>query len=139
MSASTSLNTGVPARDFGYYAVQCLTKTVNFATLGIGTADTVVVGTLPAGSMVLHSGVRITTAFNASTNVLVVGQSSASNADIIAAGDVDETALAGTIVARGSGLTFANDTTIYALYTQTGTPATAGVAVITVTYVVVPT
>ena len=48
MSASTSLNTGQSARDLGYGVVQAISKTVAYNTLGIGTADTVKLGTLPA-------------------------------------------------------------------------------------------
>lgn len=135
MSASTSLNTGQPARDIGLGVVQFLTKSIAFNTLGIGTADTVKVGTVPSGAQLLQCIVRATTAFNAATtNVVIIGTASGSDADIIGAADVDETT-AGTLVSlTGAGLAFSADTPIYVKYSQTGTAATAGAAVITITY-----
>lgn len=136
MSASTSLNTGQPARNISYGVVQAITKTVAFDTLGIGTADTVKVGTLPSGAQIVDVIVRVTAVFNAATtNVLTVGTASGSDADIVAAGDVNEGATGTTVVERGQDLAFAADTPIYAKYTQTGTAATTGTAIITITYV----
>jgi hypothetical protein len=136
MSASTSLNTGQPARDIGYGVVQAITKTVAYNTLGIGTADTVKVGTLPSGAQILSCIVRVTTAFNATTtNVLIIGTASGSDADIVAATDVDESTAATTIILTGAALAFSADTPIYVKYSQTGTAATAGAAVITITFV----
>lgn len=136
MSDSTSLNTGQPARNLLYGVVQAIVKTVAFDTLGIGSTDTVKVGTLPAGAQIVDCIVRVTTAFNAATtNVLIVGTSSGSNADIVAAADVNEGAAGTTVVERGQDLAFSSDTPIYVKYTQTGTAATTGAAVITITYV----
>lgn len=135
MSASTSLNTGQSARDISYGVVQAITKTVSFDTLGIGSADTVKVGTLPSGSQIVSAIVRVTTAFNAATtNVLTVGATSA-NTNVVSASDVDEGTIGTTVCTRGCDLAFSSDTPIYAKYTQTGTAATAGSAVITILYV----
>jgi hypothetical protein len=136
MSASTSLNNTQSARDISYGVVQAITRTVAYNTLGIGTADTVKVGTLPNGAQCLEMIVRVTTAFNAATtNVLTVGTASGSDADFAGAVDVNE-GLAGTVVDMTcAGLAFSADTPIYVKYTQTGTAATAGAAVITITYV----
>lgn len=131
-----NLFTGQSARDISYGVVQAITKTVVYNTLGVGTADTVKVGTLPSGSQCIECIVRVTTAFNAATtNVLTVGTSSGSNADIVAASDVNEAATGTTIVATCAGLTISADTPIYAKYTQTGTAATAGSCQVTITYV----
>lgn len=136
MSASTSLNTSVPARDLGFGIAQSITKTVAYNTTGIGTSDTVYLGSLPSGAQILACVVRVTAAFNAATtNVLTVGTSSGSDADIVAAGDVDETATGTTLVYSGCDLAISADTPVYVKYTQTGTAATAGAAVITLTYV----
>lgn len=135
MSASTSLNTGLPARDIGYGVVQAISKTVNYNTPGIGTTDTVALGAVPSGAQILACTVRVTTAFNAATtNVLTVGTSSGSDADVVAAGDVDESTAGTTVEYRGCDLAFTADTTIYVKYAQTGTAATAGSAVVTLTY-----
>lgn len=136
MSASTSLNRGESARDISYGVVQYITETARFNTLGIGTADTVLVGTLPAGAQILSCIVRVTAVFNAATtNVLTVGTSAGSNADIVGAADVTEGSLGTVIVDTGAGLAFSADTPIYVKYTQSGTAATTGAAVITITYV----
>lgn len=136
MPASTSLNTGLPARDIGFGVVQAIVKTVAYNTLGIGTADTVKVGSLPSGSQIVSCIVRVTTAFNAATtNVLTVGTASGSDADIVAAADVDETAAGTTVATRGCDLAFTADTPIYVKYAQSGTAATAGAALITILYV----
>lgn len=137
MSASTSLNTGQPARDLGYGVVQCIARTINFNTPGIGTTDTVKVGTIPSGAQITSAVIRIKTAFNAvTTNVIIVGTSTGSNADIVADGDIDETATGTAVVLRGCDLDFTADTAVYAKYSQTGTAATAGVAYVVINYVV---
>lgn len=137
MSASTSLNTGQPARDLGYGIVQAIARIVSFDTPGIGTTDTVKVGTLPNGAFITGVFVRINTAFNAATtNVLTVGTSSGSDADLVADADVDETATGTSQVMRGVGLSVAADTAVYAKYAQTGTAATTGSATIVINYVV---
>lgn len=123
------------ARNNGSQTIHFIGKDVTFATVGIGTSDTVKVGRVPSGSMLLPAQVRITTAFNAATtNVLTVGTATGSDADVVASNDVDETATGQTIVARGAALTFANDTDIYVKYTQTGTAATTGAATILIPY-----
>lgn len=137
MSASTSLNTGQPARDIGYGVVQAIVKQITYATPGVGTADTVKIGTLPLGAVITNVIARIETAFNAATtNVIIVGTSTGSNADVIADGDLDETATGTTQVMRGVGLSITADTAIYAKYSQTGTAATAGVATFVINFVV---
>lgn len=136
MSASTSLNTGVPARDIGYGMPQYLYKEVAYNTKNIDTADSVIIGVLPAGAILTECLVRVTEAFNASTNALTAGSSSGSNADVVAGGDVDETATGTTSVTRGLAVVFSSETTIYAKYAQTGTAATAGAARFVLTYIV---
>lgn len=124
------------ARDNGSQNVQTISRTVNYNDTGIGTADTVKVGTLPASAQIVFASVRVKTAFNAATtNVLTVGTSGGSDADVIADADVDETAAGATVDFRGAGLDFASDTAIYARYTQSGTAATQGQAIIVVGYV----
>ena len=136
MSASTSLNTGQAARDISYGVVQAITKTVAYNTLNVSTADTVKVGTLPAGAQIVSCIVRITAAFNAATtNVLTVGTSAGSNADVISDADLSEGVTGTTVGTRGCDLSITSDTPIYAKYTQTGTAATAGNAIITILYV----
>lgn len=123
------------ARNDGSQNLHFIAKDISFDTPGIGTSDTVKVGRIPAGSMLFPAQVRITTIFNAvTTNVITVGTSAGSNADVVAAGDVDESATGVTIVEAGAALVFANDTDIYVKYTQTGTAATTGAATVLIPY-----
>jgi hypothetical protein len=128
---------GSVAREIhGLQAVHTFRKTVNFNDTGIGTADTVPIGVIPAGAFIIDVKVKIVTAFNAgTTNVLTAGSNAGSDNNIVAAGDVDETATGTTSVSTGWGLAFAADTTIYARYTQTGGAATTGQATFVISYV----
>src|SRR5690348_8840039 len=122
MSSSTSLNTGQSARNIGYGVVQAITASIAFNTLGIGTSDTVKVGTLPSGAQCLSCIVRVTTAFNAATtNVLTVGTASGSDVDFVSSTDVDEGSAGTTVDMTCAGLAFTADTPIYVKYAQTGT------------------
>lgn len=124
------------ARNDGSQNVHFIGKDVVYNTVGIGSADTVKVGRIPAGSMIIAAYVRVTTAFNAATtNVLTVGQNAGSDTDIVAAGELNEGVTGTTVVLTGAALTFASDTDIYVRYTQTGTAATAGAASIIITYI----
>lgn len=127
---------GSVARLYQSQLVHYMRKEVDYNTAGVGSSDTVLVGTLPSGAEIVDCWVNVKTAFNAgSTNVLTAGTSSGSNADIVAAGDVDETATGVTQVTRGWGLAITADTKIYAKFTETGTAATAGKARIMIAYI----
>lgn len=126
---------GNQARAQHTQVVNTFRKTVNYNDPGISAG---VKGfTLPLGAFIVSVLVEIVTAFNAaSTNVLTVGTNATSYNDIVAAGDVDEGSLAVTAVTRAYGrslcATAAKD--VYFKYTQSGTAASAGVAVIVIQY-----
>lgn len=123
------------ARNDGSQNIHFLGKDVAYNTVGIGSSDTISMGKVPAGARLLGCDVYVDTAFNAATtNVLTVGTSSGSNADIVASGDVDETATGATKVLRGNALTFSSDTEVYVKYTQTGTAASAGAASVVLSF-----
>ena len=125
---------GTTARELGFQAVHYYKKTVNFNDLGIATG--VPFGTLPMNAEIVNVVVKVKTVFNAgTTNVLAVGTTGV-GVDIVAAADVNEAALGSTTVLTGNALSFAVDTPMYASFTQTGTVATTGKAVIIVAYVV---
>lgn len=127
---------GVAARQDPRQVVNTLKKTVNFGDVGIATGNGFD-NYLPQGAFIENVLVEIVTAFNAvTTNVLTVGTNSANFDNIVAAGDVDETALGVTQVTRalGRSLTAAGDVLPYAKYTQTGTAASAGQAIIVIFY-----
>lgn len=112
-------------------------KTVNFNDVGIGTG--IYMGTLPAGAQVTSTSVNVLVVFNAvTTNVLTAGINGPStNNNLVAAGDVDEASVALTngIKPTGTALVpLAADSDILVMYTQTGTAATTGQAVIIVKY-----
>jgi hypothetical protein len=125
-------------RRFHTQQVHFLRKTVNYNDAGIATDGTVLVGTMPPNSFVIATNVHVQTVFNAATtNVLLVGTAATNNA-LVASADVNEAAVATTRVAPATqpGLLAPTvDIDLFAVYTQTGTAATTGKAVIVVEYV----
>jgi hypothetical protein len=117
-----------PARQLHTQQVHYLRKRVNYNDSAIGTG--VVMGTLPAGAMIVNLNVRASVAFNAgTTNALNVGT---------AAGGTQVFTDAATAGARSPtipNLSFASDTDIYVQFAQTGTAASAGQADIVIAYV----
>ena len=131
------MSTSGRARDLGLQAVHYLRKTVNYNDTGIGTADTVKVGRLPAGAFITNTLVRVDTVFNAATtNVLTIGTNAASDNNIVASGDVNEASAITFVCTTGNGLSITSDTDVYARYTQTGTAATTGKATVVITFAV---
>lgn len=125
-----------PARQGTTQQVNYIRKTVNFNDPGV-SSPTNPFARLPLNAFIVGVQVEIVTAFNAATtNVLTIGTSTTAN-EIVAAGDVDETAVATTDVlrARGASLTAAAEKNLYAKYTQTGTAATAGKANVVIAYI----
>ncbi len=127
---------GTTARQYHQQQVHYIRRTVNFNDPGI--AGGVPIGILPAGATIIDAQVVVTTAFNAATtNNLLVGTTAGGN-DIIATGD----SAAGTTGLKrlasatiGVNAVRAADTTLFAAYTQSGTAATAGRAVICIEFV----
>ena len=125
------------ARQFELQAVHYLRADIAFNTTNIAAG--VEIGAVPASAKIKQIIVYVDEAFNAgTTNVLVAG-TTAAGTNLVAASDVTE----GTIgvytpadaANQGRGLVFASDTTLYVSYTQTGTAATTGKAVVIVSYV----
>lgn len=126
------------ARQTQFQLVHYLRIAVNFNDTGIGSG--VAKQTLPAGAIIIGTDVNILTAFNAvSTNVLTAGiNGPTTNNNIVAAGDVDETAVALTQNVKPTGtalVSLAADSIVYVMYTQTGTAATTGAAIIIIKYI----
>jgi hypothetical protein len=116
-----------PARQLHTQQTHYIRKRVNWNDSAIGTG--VIMGTLPAGAMLLAIAVRVNTAFNAATtNALNLGT---------AAGGTQigtDAATAGARFPTVPNLSFAADQDVYVQYAQTGTAATAGQADIVITY-----
>lgn len=121
------------ARNLGIQAVHYFRKTVNFDDIDIGTG--VKLGTIPANARIIDCMLVVETVFNAgTTNVLTVGTSGGSNADVAGSSDVTEGTVGAYRSTAGSKLTFSADTDINVMYTQTGTAATTGKATVMVAY-----
>lgn len=116
--------------------VNTLKKTVNYGDAGI-SSGIAFDQSLPIGAYVLSVDVEVVTAFNAATtNVLTVGTNSTSYNNLASAVDVTAgTAnLYGATRGKGRSIAAAADKSVFVKYTQTGTAATAGQAVIVITY-----
>lgn len=124
---------GTVARDFQKQMVHYLRKGFTYANDG----ETLTVGVVPAGAVVIRAGVVVSTAFDAGTNnVLDIGTAADTDgfATDLALGTI------GVIVADEMATTndagpYASDTTIQAVVDLTGTAATAGVGTIWVEYI----
>jgi hypothetical protein len=129
------------ARRNALQLVHYLRFTVNFNDPGIAGAGGAPKQTLPKGAILIGTDVNVVTPFNAATtNVLIVGSQTAGaiNSDVVAAADVTETAAGLTQNIKPTGnmlVPLANDTQIFAQFTQTGTAATAGKAIVIVKYI----
>lgn len=125
-----------PARQDPRQVANTLKKTVNFNDAGV-SSGIAFDNSIPAAAFILRVMVEIVTVFNAaSTNVLTVGTNSTTYNDLVAAADVNEAATGVTDVTRGWGRSIAAsaDKTPYVKYTQTGTAATTGQAVIVIEF-----
>jgi len=130
------MSTSGKARDTGMQMTHFLRKRVNFNDTGIGTLNTVKVGTLPAGALITLMAARVNTVFNAvTTNVLTFGTDSATNANLAGAGDINEASATYQNITTGLGLAITADTDVFVRYTQTGTAATTGQADIVILYI----
>lgn len=124
-----------PSRRDPRQVANTLKRLINYNDVDVALAA--FANSLPLGANITDVQVEVITAFNAgTTNVLTVGTNSASYNNIVAAADVDETAIAVTKVTRGLGqsIAAAAEKPVYAKYAQTGTAATAGQALVTITY-----
>ena len=124
-----------PARNSGEQNIHMFMKTVNFADAGIAAAYQF--GTLPQFSFISSIMVQCSVIFNAgTTNVLTIGTTKANANEIAGAADINEAVTTYQTVATGlgNGLTQAGDTPLFVKYTQTGSPATTGTAVIMISF-----
>lgn len=131
---------GSSARDVMMPVTQTIARILNFDTQG--ASDGLVVGILPANSIILNWHVRVLTAFNAgTTNPITIG-TTATGAQVMAAASITNYNTAsnstgyyfGGPVNSTGWAQFSTDTTIYMAYVSTGTAATTGKAVIVVEY-----
>lgn len=124
------------ARQDPRQVVNTLRKTVNYNDVGIATG-VAFDQSLPQGAFISLVMVEIVVVFNAvTTNVLTVGTNASSYNNIVGAADLNEAALGTTECTRsyGRSLAASADVTPVAMYTQTGTAATTGQAIILIQY-----
>lgn len=133
------MTTGTPgstARRNSSQQVGYLRFTVNFNDVGI--ASGVNKQWLPAGAVITDTSVYVGAAFNAgTTNVITVGLGGSANT-IVASGQVTpgSTGLTNAIAPTGNALgPLASDLQVNVTYTQTGTAATAGQAIVMIKYI----
>lgn len=127
---------GSTARNDYSQDLQTIRFRVNFNDAGIATGNAKQF--LPAGAIIVGTDVLVTTAFNAATtNVLSVGFEASTYTNLVTTAQ----AVAGTpglkqnLIPTGTALVpLASDVQVYALYTQTGTAATTGVAYVIVKF-----
>jgi hypothetical protein len=130
---------GTTARHNAQFMVSFARFVVNYNDPGISAGN--LKQWLPAGAVIIGTDVNVVTAFNAgTTNVLSVGVEATTFADVatsaaIAPGTVG---LKQNIAPTAAGLAsvpLAADSQLGVLYTQTGTAATAGQAIVIVKFV----
>lgn len=123
------------AQQYHQNQVHFLRKEVNFNDPGI--ASGVVVGRLPASAQITQALARVKTTFNAgTTNVLTVGTNASSYDNIFAAADIAEGAIGNNLAPSANLQELAVEADVYAKFTQTGTAASQGKAVIHIAYTV---
>lgn len=131
----TTNTPGHQARQQPRQVVNTLRFDVNYDDEGIAAG--VKVGTLPPGAFITDILAKIVTGFDAgTTNVLTVGTNASSYDNIIASADVTEGTPATTRVTTGLGVGTDGPTAldIYAKYTQSGTVAQNGRAIIVICF-----
>lgn len=133
------MTTGTPgstARKNSTQQVGYLRFTVNYNDTGIASGNNK--QWLPAGAIVDSTFIVVTTAFNAgTTNVLTVGIGAVNN-NIVASGSVTPGTAGQTNGIAPTGLAVGPlpaDEQVNVTYTQTGTAATAGQAMVIIKYI----
>lgn len=127
---------GTGARDVMMPVVQTLAYVLNFNTTGASSG--VQIGTIPANAVIVRWNVNVETLFNAgTTNPITIG-TTATGAEIAASASITSGTAGvytGTPAAAGGWKQQTADQAVYTSYIPTGTAATTGKAIITVTYV----
>lgn len=98
--------------------------------------DTVTLGNVPIGAVIVGAIVGVSVDFNAeTTNVLTIGYGAELD-EIVADGDVDPEAVGTTVVAHNAIAAMTEEVSVKAKYAQTGGAATTGGARVLVFYAI---
>ena len=127
--------TSSAARQYPQQMMHYLRRRIAFNTTFISNDDFTIVGILPAGAIIYDAVVKIETAFNAGTDNFINVGIAGDDDGIVDQTDIDMTAAEWQSSRRGCDLTFSSDTVVYVTYDQSGTAATAGVAVVVIAYI----
>ena len=123
------------AQQYHQNLVHYLRKEVNYNDPGI--ASGIVIGRLPANAQILQALARVRTTFNAATtNVLTVGTNASNYDNILGTADIAEGSAGNNAAPSANLQEVLAETDVFAKYTQTGTAATQGKAVIHIAYTV---
>lgn len=123
------------AQQYHQNLVHFLRKEVNYNDPGIATG--VVIGRLPANAQITQALARVKTIFNAgTTNVLTVGTNASSFDNILGTADIAEGAIGNNLAPTANLLEVTNESDVLVKFTQTGTTATQGKAIIHIAYTV---
>jgi hypothetical protein len=123
------------AQQYHQNLMHFLRKEVNYNDPGI--AGGLVIGRLPAGAQITQALTRVKAAFNAaSTNVLTVGTNASAYDNVFSATDIAEGGIGNNFAPAANLQEVINEGDLYVKYTQSGTAATQGKAVIHIAYTV---
>ncbi|MGH6894739.1 MAG: hypothetical protein ACREEP_21040 [Dongiaceae bacterium] len=123
------------AQQYHQNQVHFLRKEVNYNDPGVAAG--VVIGRLPANSQIVQALARVRTTFNAgTTNVLTVGTNAGAYDNVFGTADIAEGAAGNNAAPPANQQEALTEADVVVKYTQTGTAATQGKAVIHVAYTV---
>ena len=123
------------AQQYHQNLVHFLRKEVNYNDPGVAAG--IVIGRLPAGAQVTQALARVKTSFNAgTTNVLTVGTNGSAYDNIFGAADIVEGSAANNVAPAANLQEAVTEADVFVKYTQTGTVANQGKAIIHIAYTV---
>jgi hypothetical protein len=123
------------AQQYHQNLVHYLRKEVNYNDPGI--ASGVVIGRLPASAQITQALARVRTTFNAgTTNVLTVGTNATNYDNIFGTADIAEGSAGNNAAPLANLQDVQTEADVFVKYTQTGTAASQGKAVIHIAYTV---
>ena len=123
------------AQQYHQNVLHFLRKEVNYNDPGV--ASGIVIGRLPAGAQVVQALARVRTTFNAgTTNVLTVGTNASNYDNILGTADIAEGSVGNNVALTANLQEALTEADVHVKYTQTGTAASQGKAVIHIAYTV---
>lgn len=126
---------GIPARQSHLQDIHFLRATLTLAELVAASTGGIQIGTLPAGARVLRSHTFVETAFNAgTTNVFDVGSAADPDQFITTANALVGATGLKTLAPPALQGVIAAELPVIAIYSQTGTAASAGLLTVVIEY-----